>query len=203
MNYMGNQSMIGMDSSGYQPASRSLTPDQRMYMQNHPDSTVTWSNKNNYRHGGCMNNSGNMTMPMNNGMMNNNMNNSMSNGMMSDAQNSWASQGMNSGGGMMPGNQSNMMTTAPSGNTISLRPETMTNTDFLPAYLRQFIGRWVRCEFFIGDTVEQRVGVLHDVGASYIIIDVIEPQTLVVCDIFSLRFVTIVLDEEYGRLLKV
>lgn len=202
MNYMGNQGMIGTDSNdsgGYQPASRSLTPDQRMYMQNHPDSTVTWSNKNNYRHGSCMNNSG-MSMGMNNSMMHNG---NMSNGMMNDAQNSWANQGMNANNGMMPGNQSNMMTNAPSGNTISLRPETMTNTDFLPAYLRQFIGRWVRCEFFIGDTVEQRVGVLHDVGASYIIIDVIEPQTLVVCDIFSLRFVTIVLDEEYGRLLKV
>lgn len=202
MNYMGNQGMISMDSgdsSGYQPASRSLTPEQRMYMQNHPDSTVTWSNKNNYRHGGCMNNSG-MSMGMNNSMMHNG---NMSNGMMNDAQNSWANQGMNANSGMMPSNQSNMMTTAPSGNTISLRPETMTNTDFLPAYLKQFIGRWVRCEFFIGDAVEQRVGVLHDVGASYIIIDVIEPQTLVVCDIFSLRFVTIVLDEEYGRLLKV
>ncbi len=202
MNYMGNQGMLnsnGNDTSGYQPASRSLTPEQRMYMQNHPDSSVRWiNNNNNYRHGGCMNNSGNM--PMSNGMTNQNMNSGMS----GSGQNSWTNSGMNMGNGMMmPNNQSNMTTTAPGGNTISLRPETMTNTDFLPAYLRQYIGRWVRCEFFIGDAVEQRVGVLHDVGASYIIIDVIEPQTLVVCDIFSLRFVTIVLDEEYGRLLKV
>ena len=71
---------------------------------------------------------------------------------------------------------------------ISLRPETMTNTDFLPAYLNQYLGNWVRAEFFIGDTIEQRVGVLHEVGASYIIIEAIEPQTLIVCDIFSLRF---------------
>lgn len=190
MNYMGNQGMLNTDSndsSGYQPASRSLTPEQRMYMRNHPDSSVSWTNNsNNYRHVGCMNNSGNMPMNMN------------------GSQNNWINGGMNSNSGMMmPNNQGNMTTTAPSGNTISLRPETMTNTDFLPAYLSQFIGRWVRCEFFIGDTVEQRVGVLNDVGASYIIIDVIEPQTLVVCDIYSLKFVTIVLDEEYGRLLKV
>ena len=184
MNYMGHQGMLNTnenDSSGYQPASRTLTPEQRMYMKNHPDASVTLSN-NNYRHGGCMNNSSNMPMNLSSGMMYQNTNGSSS---------------------MMLGNQNNMTTTSPNGNTISLRPETMTNTDFLPAYLSQFIGRWVRCEFFIGDTVEQRVGVLHDVGASYIIIDVIEPQTLVVCDIFSLRFVTIVLDEEYGRLLKV
>lgn len=186
MNYMGNQGMLNMngDNAGsYQPAVRPLTPEQRMYIKNHPDSSVYWDNNNNYRHG-CMNNSG---------MMNGNMSDNMMNG----SKNGWSNNAM------MNNNQNNMLATAPSGNTISLRPETMTNTDFLPAYLKQFIGRWVRCEFFIGDAVEQRVGVLHDVGASYIIIDVIEPQTLVVCDIFSLRFVTIVLDEEYGRLLKV
>ncbi len=187
MNYMGtsNMNMTHSDNNGsFQPAARQFTPEQRMYMRNHPDTTVSWDN--NYRHG-CMNNSSNMNMNQTNGMMNN-----------------MYSNGTNSSGMMTAWPQNNnMLTTAPNGNTISLRPETMTNTDFLPAYLKQFIGRWVRCEFFIGDTVEQRVGVLHDVGASYIIIDVIEPQTLVVCDIFSLRFVTIVLDEEYGRLLRV
>ena len=183
MNYMGMNGSNGLNASdgGFQPAARQLTPDQRMYMRNHPDTTVNWDNS--YRHShGCMN-GGSMNM---NAM---NTTHNTGNSMMNNTS-------------VMPMPQNNMMTTAPNGNTISLRPETMTNTDFLPAYLRQFIGRWVRCEFFIGDTVEQRVGVLHDVGASYIIIDVIEPQTLVVCDIFSLRFVTIVLDEEYGRLLK-
>lgn len=176
MNYMGTNRMdmpSNESADGFQPATRTLTPDQRMYMKNHPDAAVTFGN-NNYRHGGCMNNSANMGYPQN-----------------------------NSNDSMMMNNKSGMMTTSQNTNTISLRPETMTNTDFLPAYLKQFIGRWVRCEFFIGDTIEQRVGVLHDVGASYIIIDIIEPQTLVVCDIFSLRFVTIVLDEEYGRLLNV
>lgn len=110
----------------------------------------------------------------------------------------------------MPGNmQSNNMpnnynmNNMPSNQTISLRPETMTNTDFLPAYLNQFIGKWIRAEFFIGDTVEQRVGVLHEVGASYLIIDAIEPQTLIVCDIYSLKFATIILDEDYGRFVRV
>lgn len=164
MNYMGHNSEMSYNNGGYQPATKQLSPDQRMYIKNHPEMTVEWDN--NYQHqNGCI---------KNNNTMNSNL---------------------------IPRND--MLATAPNGNTVSLRPETMTNTDFLPAYLKQFVGRWVRCEFFIGDTVEQRVGVLHDVGASYIIIDVIEPQTLVVCDIFSLRFVTIVLDEEYGRLLRV
>ncbi len=178
MNYMGHSSEMTYDSNGgYQPATRQLSPDQRMYIKNHPEMTVEWDNS--YRHQqGCMNNNTMNQMHNSNGVIMN-------------------------GNGISSIPQNNMLATAPNGNTVSLRPETMTNTDFLPAYLKQFIGRWVRCEFFIGDTVEQRVGVLHDVGASYIIIDVIEPQTLIVCDIFSLRFVTIVLDEEYGRLLKV
>ncbi len=179
MNNMGHNSEMNYNNDGgYQPATRQLSPDQRMYIKNHPEMTVEWDN--NYRHQqGCMNNNGVNQMHNNNSRI------------------------MNSNSSMMPMPQNNMLTTVPNGNTVSLRPETMTNTDFLPAYLKQYVGRWVRCEFFIGDTVEQRVGVLYDVGASYIIIDVIEPQTLVVCDIFSLRFITIVLDEEYGRLLRV
>ncbi len=185
MNYMGmnNTDMITSDSNGgYQPAARQMTDNHGMNMRNQHDTSMSWNN--NYRHG-CMNNSGNMNMPHTNGNMN-----GMSSGNINNGMTAW------------PQNNS-MMTTAPNGNTISLRPETMTNTDFLPAYLRQFIGRWVRCEFFIGEAVEERVGVLYDIGASYIIIDVIEPQTLMVCDIFSLRFVTVILDDDYGRLLRV
>ena len=75
MNYMGTNNIDMMntsDNDAYQPAARQLTPDQRMYMKNHPDVSVTWGN--NYRHG-CMNNSVNM----NNGMTNNNMNSSQNN----------------------------------------------------------------------------------------------------------------------------
>ena len=59
-------------------------------------------------------------------------------------------------------------------------------------------------DFLIGDSIEQRVGILEDVGASYIILNAIEPATLVVCDLFSIKFVTIVLDDsEYPKLLLV
>ena len=79
-------------------------------------------------------------------------------------------------------------------------PETLTNPDFLPAYLRKQIGKWVRVDFLIGGGIEQRVGVLEEVGASYIILNVIEPATLLVCDLFSIKFVTVVLDDDFTKL---
>lgn len=177
MNYMGTDNMNMMtaqNDGGFQPATDRLTANQRMFVRNHP---------------------GQMPQPMNyykHGCGGHNMNSDVSN---------------NGNNDMMvhqlPPTSSNMqsMPTADS-QTISLQPETMTNTNFLPAYLNQFLGHWVRAEFFINNAVEERVGVLHEVGASYIIIEAIEPQTLIVCDIFSLRFITIVLDENYGRLLR-
>lgn len=85
--------------------------------------------------------------------------------------------------------------------TISLTPETLSNTDFLPAYLTKHIGKWIRAEFLIGGFLEQRVGILYEVGASYIIIKSIEPDTLVACDLFSIRFVTIVLNNDFPKLM--
>lgn len=80
------------------------------------------------------------------------------------------------------------------------RPESLTNPDFMPAYLQNHIGKWVRVDFLIGGGIEQRVGVLEEVGASYIILNVIEPATLLVCDLFAIKFVTIVLDDDFTKL---
>ena len=78
------------------------------------------------------------------------------------------------------GDVANMRTTG--SNSISFTPETVTNPDFLPAYLSKFIGKWIRADFLIGNGIEQRVGILHDVGASYIIM-----QAIGACNIGSLR----------------
>ena len=197
MNYMGTGNMNMMtpqNSGGFQPAMPRLTAEQRMFVRNHPNQ-MPYDNYNNnlyYNSGRRCGQSSNMNMM--DGRTNSNVtanNSSSGNGMMLQPSNS-------------PQSSTQMTTQVPeSSQVISLRPETMTNTDFLPAYLNQYVGNWIRADFFIGDTIEQRVGVLHEVGASYIIIEAIEPQTLIVCDIFSLRFVTIILDEDYGRLVRV
>ena len=62
-------------------------------------------------------------------------------------------------------------------NINSNSPEIMTNNIYTPAFLREQIGKLVRVEFLI--------------GASYILLQSIESNTLLYCDIYSIKFVTI------------
>lgn len=71
-------------------------------------------------------------------------------------------------------------------------PETVTNALYTPAFLRQHIGKLVRVEFLIGTTyLEDRTGILVEVGASYIVLRSIQDGNLLYCDIYSIKFVTI------------
>ncbi len=80
-------------------------------------------------------------------------------------------------------------------------PETLTNPIFIPGFLRQNIGRWVRVEFLIGNTLTDRVGILTEVGASYILLQSIDPNSYILCDMFSIKFVVIINTDNYGSLL--
>ncbi len=81
-----------------------------------------------------------------------------------------------------------------------MMPETMTNTAYIPAYLRHQIGRWMRIEFLVGNILEEKVGQLLDVGASYIILKMLEPSTTMLCDMYSIKFITIIYDVNLERL---
>ncbi len=72
-------------------------------------------------------------------------------------------------------------------------PETLTNTIYTPAFLRQHIGKLMRVEFLIGTNFfEDRIGILSDVGASYIVLRPVEAQNnLLYCDIYSIKFISI------------
>lgn len=71
-------------------------------------------------------------------------------------------------------------------------PEILTNNIYTPAFLRQQIGKLVRVEFLIGtNNMVDRVGILEDVGASYILLRSLESNTMVYADIYSIKFVTI------------
>lgn len=73
-------------------------------------------------------------------------------------------------------------------------PQTVQNVLFTPGFLRTQIGRRVRVEFLIGtNNLTDRTGTLVAVGASYIIIRPIESDDLMLCDIYSIKFVTIIL----------
>ncbi|MGI6251777.1 MAG: hypothetical protein ACOYKD_10595 [Anaerolineaceae bacterium] len=70
-------------------------------------------------------------------------------------------------------------------------PETLANPIYTPGLLRQMIGKWMRVEFLIGNNLTDRVGMLIRVGASYIVLQSLEASSSIVCDIYSIKFVTI------------
>ena len=76
--------------------------------------------------------------------------------------------------------------------TPSNMPETLTNSIYTPAFLRNYIGKLLKVEFLIGTCILQdRIGILLDVGASYIVLRSVQDNNLLYCDIFSIKFVTI------------
>lgn len=71
-------------------------------------------------------------------------------------------------------------------------PEILTNNIYTPAFLRGQIGKLVRVEFLIGtNNLVDRIGILEDVGASYILLRSLESNTTIYADIYSIKFVTI------------
>ncbi len=78
-------------------------------------------------------------------------------------------------------------------------PEILTNPIYTPAFLREQIGKLMRVEFLIGtNNLVDRIGILQDVGASYILLRSFENDSLVYCDIYSIKFITISTTGIYG-----
>ena len=80
-------------------------------------------------------------------------------------------------------------------------PEILTNPIYTPAFLREQIGKLMRVEFLIGtNNLVDRIGILEDVGASYILLRSFESDSLVYCDIYSIKFITISTTAFYGTM---
>lgn len=63
---------------------------------------------------------------------------------------------------------------------------------YTQGYLRSIIGKKVLVEFLLGtEGSTDRSGILTDVGVSYIILQETETGNRVLCDIYSIKFVTI------------
>lgn len=76
-------------------------------------------------------------------------------------------------------------------------PETLSNPIYVPGYLERQIGKIMRVEFLIGNTITDRVGRLVEVGASYIVLRTFENSRML-CDLYSIKFATIVQNEVPG-----
>ncbi len=86
-------------------------------------------------------------------------------------------------------------------NPNQVMPEILTNPIYTPAFLREQIGRLMRVEFLIGtNNLVDRIGILDDVGASYILLRSFENDSLVYCDIYSIKFITISTTGIYGNM---
>ena len=72
----------------------------------------------------------------------------------------------------------------------SLPQTPVLDIDYTQGYLKTQIGRHVKVEFLIGTNMMiDREGTLTDVGISYIIIREVETDDLLLCDIYSIKFV--------------
>ena len=80
-------------------------------------------------------------------------------------------------------------------------PETMIHPIYTPAFLLQNLGSLVRVEFLIGNSTTDRVGVLSEVGASYIVLNSLEGNSRIMCDLFAIKFVTIISQDATNILL--
>ncbi len=70
-----------------------------------------------------------------------------------------------------------------------------TEKGYIPYYLASNIGKNVRAEFFIGGSqYSDKVGKLIEVGISYFVLEDVNSRTHVMCDLYSVKFVTVLLD---------
>lgn len=72
-------------------------------------------------------------------------------------------------------------------------PESVANPYYAAGFLRNYIGREMRVEFLIGASgaLMDRMGTLIEVGASYIVLKPTQTDDLLMCDLYSVKFVTI------------
>ncbi len=73
-------------------------------------------------------------------------------------------------------------------------PVTVASPYYTAGFLRNFVGKNVRVEFLLGTTgtLSDRIGTLLEVGASYIVLQPLLTDDLLMCDLYSIRFVTII-----------
>jgi len=71
-------------------------------------------------------------------------------------------------------------------------PPPSTERGYIPYYLASNIGKNVRAEFIIG-TMQyvDKVGLLSEVGINYFVLRDVNSRTDIMCDLYSVKFVTV------------
>ncbi len=71
--------------------------------------------------------------------------------------------------------------------------KTAESPNDVAGYLKNYVGKKIRAQFIIGTggTLIDRAGILIDVGASFFVIQPEESDNMLICDLNTMRFVTI------------
>lgn len=92
----------------------------------------------------------------------------------------------------LPASQTPVSMTLPTAMPITsdFNPTSIMDPEFTQGYLRTRIGQRVKIEFLIGtNMLVDREGVLLNVGASYLTIREAETDDVLLCDLYSIKFV--------------
>ncbi|MBU3072225.1 hypothetical protein [Clostridium estertheticum] len=92
----------------------------------------------------------------------------------------------------------------PGASTTSQTPTTTQDFDLGPTspivnnplynqgWLKSQIGKYIRVDFLLGtNTFQDRQGLLQEVGISFIVLKESSTNNLIMCDIYSIKFVTV------------
>lgn len=70
-------------------------------------------------------------------------------------------------------------------------PPPLTERGYIPYYLSTIIGKNVRAEFVIGaGSMMDKTGVLREVGINYFVLEDYVSHARIMCDLYSVKFVT-------------
>ena len=70
-------------------------------------------------------------------------------------------------------------------------PPPLANVEYIPGFLARHIGRYVKAEFIVGtNQFVDKTGRLVAVGVNYFVLQDVVSRNNIMCDLYSVRFVT-------------
>ncbi|MDD4779680.1 MAG: hypothetical protein PHT02_03585 [Tissierellia bacterium] len=66
------------------------------------------------------------------------------------------------------------------------------NSSYLQDYLKSTVNRLVKVDFLLDSNFISKEGILKEVGNDYIILEMLQTNDLLACDIYSIKFVQII-----------
>ncbi len=75
----------------------------------------------------------------------------------------------------------------------------LTDTAYMPAFLNTMVGKLVRVESLIGGCLENRIGILLNVGADYIVLKLYRCCSTMICEASSIKYITVIHDNDLNK----